>query len=172
MIMRLYFAKCVIVLVLIYFKDYRGQRTPDFFLYSSYSVGSTATIKMNLFQKKCIGIFTVKPFFSKRVHHLLSQILVFGLLPSKLNKYQQNWSLYCRGNTKDAYRCIYTPFNAGTQNALTCSYKFINNVFIFEVEIRCLKLYLKDEITLNVKLKSPAGGVATTSESLRLNRII
>ncbi len=41
------------------------------------------------FPTSFMGIFTFKPFFSKSVHHLLSQILAFGLLPSKLNQYQQ-----------------------------------------------------------------------------------
>ncbi len=46
----------------------------------------------------------------------MSQILAFGLLPSKLNQYQENVSLQCRGNTEAAsevaFRCIYTLFNA------------------------------------------------------------
>jgi len=54
------------------------------------------------------------------MHHLLSQILAFGLLPRNLNQYQQNVSLQCRGNTEVAlevsFRCIYTPFNAALRD--------------------------------------------------------
>ncbi len=35
--------------------------------------------------------------------------------------------------SEEAFRCIYTLFNAAQKdNALTCSYKCINNVLIFE----------------------------------------
>ncbi len=80
----------------------------------------TAVIEINLFQQVLWAFLPLSHFFSKSVHHLLSLILAFGLLPSKLNQDQRNSSLQCRENTEVASevacRCIYTLFNAAQRD--------------------------------------------------------
>ncbi len=81
--------------------------TADFFYILHILCGQfTAAIEMSLFQQVIWAFLPLSHFFSKSVHHLLSQILAFGLLPSKLNQYQQNVSLQCKWHLDVFTHCL------------------------------------------------------------------
>ncbi len=126
------------VLLCWYLKDYRGQLTPVFFIFFILCVRGqfTAVIEMNLFQQVLWAFLPLSHFFSKSVHHLWVKFLHLGCY--QVNEISINRIHLCNAEKTEvasevAFRCIYTLFNAAlrTWNALTCSYKCINNVLIF-----------------------------------------